>query len=283
MPWIDSLWPWRGAAIALLAAVAAALLARPLARPRLAALAAGIGLLAAWWSFFGLLTATPRQLPERLPLLVLALLLFAAAADALAARPRFAWAGGPLAALGALGAGWWMAGAPLHLPDLQRAAPALAGIAALAWLLALRAAPGWPAVLAALALAAALVVAAPPGPAVLLGAALPAAALGAWLGSRMVAARRGAAPPARGRKGAPAAIGRPGLAAALPLAGGLAALAALPVIGRGTPADWAAAAAPLAVLWLGPVLARLLPGRLGAPLGAVLAGGGAIGLAWLLR
>ncbi|MES2713633.1 MAG: hypothetical protein V4653_18790, partial [Pseudomonadota bacterium] len=54
------------------------------------------------------------------------------------------------------------------------------------------------------------------------------------------------------------------------------------VIGRGQPADWTAGFAPLLALWLGPVIGRRLPGRLGGALGWVLAAAPAVILAWFL-
>ncbi len=259
MDWTLLLWPWRGAVPAFLLALAVGVAARRLGRPALAGAAAGIGVLAGWWVTFGLLTASPRQLPERLPLLMLGLAVLVPAALRLAARA--AWIGPALAGLGAAGVGWWMAGAPLVAPDLARAWPVLAGVAALALGLALRLAGGWRGPLAAAALLGGLVAAGLPGPQPVLGAVLLAAALGAAAG--------GAA--------------APGVLAALPLAGGLAALAAIPVLARGAPADWAAGAAPAVALWLGGALGALLPGRAAAPVGAGLAGAAAVLAAWLLR
>ncbi|MDO9499351.1 hypothetical protein, partial [Falsiroseomonas sp.] len=122
------------------------------------ALALGAGVLLGWWWLFGALPASPRQLPERLPLLALAML--ALVALGLAWRRAPGWL---LPGLGVLGAGWWMAGAPRNLPDLTQAAPVLAGVALYA-LLALRLAR-WRAVLAAALLAAGLALAGPAGPA----------------------------------------------------------------------------------------------------------------------
>jgi hypothetical protein len=251
------LWPWRGAAVAFLLALGWGLAAWRLRRPRLAALAAGIGVLAGWWVTFGLLTATPRQLPERLPLLALGLVLLAGLGGGIAARWRVA--GPALAALGAIGVGWWMAGAPRTGADLSRAAPVLAGIAGAALLLALRVRGGAMAAVVAGALLGGLAAAAAPGPGVVLGAAVLGAALGA-LGQ-----------------------GAGGPLAALPLAGAVAALGALPLVARGAPADWAGAAAPLLAALAGPLLARWLPARLGAAGGAALAATPAVAISFFLR
>ena len=259
----QSLWPWRGAALAFVVALGLAWLGRQLGRlgPALAASAVGLGVLAGWWLVFGLLTASPRQLAERLPMLLLAMVVLAA----LLGLPARRWSrlAPALAALALLVAGWWMAGAPLTVADGQRAVPVLLGVAALGWVLALRATP-MHAPFAAAALLAGLWAAAMPGPQLVLGAALLAAALGGM----------GAASPL-------------GAVAAVPLAAGMAALAAVPVIARGGVADGFVAAAPVAVLWLGPWLATLLPGRLPrrlAPgLGAVLAAAPCVAAAYLLR
>jgi hypothetical protein len=252
------LWPWRGAALAFAVALGWALAALRL-RPRLVVMAAGLGVLAGWWLTFGLLTATPRQLPERLPLLALGLVLLAGFGSGVPVRGR--GVGLALTALGAAAAGWWMAGAPMTGADLRRAAPVLAGVAAAALLLALRGTGRWRSAVAAGALLAGLVGAAAPGPWLVLGAALLAACLGA------------------------AAIG-PGPATpvgALPAAGAVAALAALPVLARGTGADWAAALVPVAALGLGPVLARALPWRMHEALAATLAAGPLVAVSFFLR
>jgi hypothetical protein len=258
---LDSLRPWLAAVIAAAATLLAALAGRIVRRPLFGAAAAGIGVLAGWWFAFGLLTATPRQLPERLPLMMLVLVV----ATPLAARlaPRWRWAAWPLVGLGVLWVGWWLGGAPRTLADLQRAAPVLAGAAAAMLLLALRAAPRWALPVAAAALFAGLLAAAPPGPPRLLGAVVLAASVAA-----LAQPRGGAVHPAL---------------AALPMAGALAAVAALPVVGRGAPADWAAAAAPLAALWLGAPLGAWLARGAGAPVGALLVGAGCAALALLLR
>lgn len=251
----------RGPALALVVALGLALAARALRRPLPVGLAGGVAVLVGWWLTFGLLTASPRQLPERLPLLLLMLLLATLILLPLALRWRRL---APVAALlGALAAGWWMAGAPLVRADLQRAAPVLLAVASATLLLALRMAPRWSFLAAAASLLAGLLLVPLPGPPPVLGAVLVAAALGAaWV-------------PARG-EAAPAV-------AALPVAGAITGLAALPVIARGVPADWAVAAAPLCAVLLGIPLGGWLAGRTGAALGAILAGGGCAFFAFLIR
>jgi hypothetical protein len=268
MDWITALAaalaPWHAALVAGACAFGAAWLGRAAGRPALGAVAAGIGVLAGWWFAFGVLSASPRQLPERLPLLMLALVVAAPVFGAAARWRR--WLALPLAAMGAVWAGWWMAGAPMVPPDLLRAAPMLAGVAIATMLFALAGGPRWAGPVAAAALFAGLCLAPITGPHRLLGGALLAAAAMAAL-----------VPPGKGRT-PHAAL------AALPLAGALAALAAIPVMARGTAADLAVAAAPLAALLMGaPVGARFGGRHWGAPVGACLMGGLAAGVAFLLR
>ncbi len=257
---LDLLAPWHGALIAAALSLAVALAARRLGRPGLAVAAAGIGVLAGWWYGLGQLTASPRHLAERLPLLMLVAVLLAPVGT------RRAWLGWPVLLLVASWAGWWMGGAPRWPPDLLRAAPLAGGIAVLALALALAARMRAAMPIAAAALAGGLYAAALPGPQAMLGAALFAAVAAAAL------------VPARGA--APRLL-------ALPAAAGLAALAALPLVARGAPADWAAAAAPAAALLLGgPAGARLAGARRaarGAALGGALAGAGLVLAAWALR
>jgi hypothetical protein len=268
MDWITApaaaLAPWHAALVAGACALGAAWLGHAAGRPLLGAAAVGIGVLAGWWFAFGLLTASPRQLPERLPVLMLALVL-AAPLFGLAARWR-RWLALPLAAMGALWAGWWMAGAPMVLPDLARSAPVVVGVAIATLLIALAGGPRWAGPVAASALAAGLHMAPLPGPYRLLGGiVLAAAAMAALL---------------RPRKGN---IVHPVLTA-LPLAGALAALAAIPVMARGAASDFVVAAAPLAALLIGAPAGARLAGRMwGAPVGAGLAGGMATYVAFLLR
>lgn len=166
---------------------------------------------------------------------------------------------GPLAALGLLGAGWWLAGGPLTPADLGRAGVPLLALAALgaAALLALRGPV--PAAAALALLAAGLWLYGPPGPWWALALVAAAAALGALPG------------------------GGWGPAPALPLAIGLAALAAGPVLARGGGTDWLVAAAPFAALWIGPGLGARIGGRSGTPLGWAIAGGLPLIFVWLLH
>jgi len=268
MDWIPALAatlaPWHAALVAGACEIGAAWLGRAAGRPLLGAAAAGIGVLAGWWFSFGVLTASPRQLPERLPLLMLGLVLTAPLFGA-AARWR-AWLALPLAAAGALWAGWWMAGAPMILPDLTRAAPVLAGVAIATLLLALSGGPRWSGPVAASALFAGLQLAPLAGPYRLLGGALLAAAA-------IVALVR----PGKGKMAHP-------VLTALPLAGALAALAASPVVARGAASDFAVAAAALVALLLGaPAGARVAGRKWGGVVGAGLAGGSMACVAFLLR
>jgi hypothetical protein len=242
---VDQLGPWEVPAIAAALALGLALAGWKLRLAWLAGVAAGIGVLGGWWFGLGLLTASPRHLAERLPLLVLVLVLVAPLGGA---RRWLAW---PALLAGALWAGWWMGGGPRWWPDMQRAAPAILGIAAATLLLARLPAPRWALPVAAAALLGGLLAAGLPGPHVMLAAALLAATAAFVI-------------PSRG--------GDPALSA-LPVAGALAALAALTVLARGSPADWAAAAAPLAVV---------IGARFG-PLGGGAAGGLALLAALALR
>ncbi|MBR0672957.1 hypothetical protein GXW76_17395, partial [Roseomonas soli] len=90
--------------------------------PRLAAAAAGVGLLAGLAAVLGVINASPRQLVERLPVLAV----LGLAAGFLAAGGRVRQVAGIL--LGLLGGAWWMAGAPLHPDSLWRAAPVALGL-----------------------------------------------------------------------------------------------------------------------------------------------------------
>ncbi len=205
-------------------AAAGGVVARQARSPGLGGMLMGLGLLVGLAWTFGALQASPRQLPERLPMLALGLLLPAA----LAARwPRAAWAA---AAAAALGAGWWLAGAPLWWPDAERVAPVALALAAGAGLAMAALRGPWQAPVLAAGLALLLHVTAPRGPwadvALLLGAAgLAAAAFGRAL------------PPA-------------GWIALGPL---MAAVAAGPVLAIGRGADWAVPAAlvcAVALAWL---------------------------------
>jgi hypothetical protein len=253
---LDALLPWRGVLAGLLVALGWAGLFRLLRRPDIAGLGAGVGLAAGWLLTLGVLTGSPRQLPERL----LALALGGALAGlVLALAGRRAWLGMLLAAIGLAGAAWWLAGGPLTQADLRRTGVVVLALVALgaAALLALRGPLPAAAALALLALG--LWLFGPAGPWFVLALVGVAAALGAWPG------------------------GGWGMAAALPVAIGLAALAAGPVLARGGSADWLVASAPLAALWLGPVLGGRIGGRAGEPIGWAIAGGLPVFFVWLLH
>ena len=252
------LWPWRGGVLALLLALAWAAGLRLARQPALAPAATALGLALGWVVTIGLVTASPRQLAERLPLLALALVLLALPVAGLA-RGRAATLGTVMAWLTVLGAAWWMAGGPTHVPSLLATLPVLACVAAYGAALLWRLGGADDGAKAALALLGGLLAAGGFGPQPMLAVCL----LGAAFGAALAGAGGGPAP-------------------RLALAPAMAALAAVPVIGRGQPADWAAAAAPLLALWLGPVIGRRLPGRLGPLLGWVLAAIPAIALAWFL-
>lgn len=252
---LDSLLPWKGAVAALVAALAWAGLLRLAGRRDLAALGAGAGLALGWVVVLGLPVASPRQLAERLPALALAGLI-AGLVLTLLGRGR-AWVLGGVG-LAVLGAGWWLAGAPLDAADLRRGALALLALVLLVAALLEASSPARAAFAATLLLAG-LWLSAPFGPWQVLAAAALAAALGGFAG--------GAAW---------------GAAASLPVAAGLAGLAAGPVLARGAAGDWLTAAAPVVGLWLGPVLGARLGGRFAPALGWVVAGGLPLLFKWLL-
>lgn len=249
---------WRGFVIAAAVALLVAGVGRLLKRPRLAAAAAGIGLVAGFIAVSGVISASPRQLAERLPALgILALM-----AGLVAAVPRRGFRAAGLVLGVALGA-WWMAGAPLHPADAVRAAPV-----ALALLLAMGVVvwrggevPG--AAVAWAGLAAALIGAAARGP----QPAYALAGLGAVLGAALL--RGGMGPAAR-----------------VPVAIGLVGVAAVPLVARAAPADVAAAVAPGLALLAGPPaarrLGRWLPPGVAAWIGAALAAAPAVLAAFLL-
>ena len=222
-----SFLPWRGAAAGLVVALGWAGLFRLLRRPELAGLGAGLGLAVGWVLTLGLLTGSPRQLPERLPALAVGGVLVGLV---LVLAGRRGWLGAVLAALGVFGAAWWLAGGPLTQADLRRVGIVLLALAALgaAVLLALRGPV--PAAAAMALLAAGLWLFGPPGPWFVLALVGVAAALGA-----LPAGPWGSAGPAGGDRAR--------------------ALAAGPVLARGGAADWLMAAAPLAALWIGPARA----------------------------
>jgi hypothetical protein len=202
---------------------------RRLGLERLGGAALGVGAGLGFVLLLGLVLASPRQLPERLPMLVM-LLVPSALLLARAPGPVWLWR-----CVAVTAAAWWMAGAPVVAEDWRRAAPEMAGLAGVALLLLPRLGSS-PSVLAGGAvLLAALAAAALPGPGVALAACLAAAALGAALVR---------------------APGEPVVAATV-----VASLSAMPVMARGSLADWASLAAAPLCLWAGPPLAA----RLGLP------------------
>lgn len=247
----DSLAPYEGALLALLLGFGLAALLGVRGGAGWAGLALPLAALAGFVVTLGGVSASPRQLPERLPLLAAGAGL---AALLLAALPR-TWLALALLLAGAVAGGWWLAGAPLWPEDVRRAAPVWIVLALLVPLLYREGAGPWRGQMAALALAAALWAAGTPGPWWLLALVLAAAALPLLL--------------------AGTAMAEPGRLALAPL---LAALMAGPVLARGAPADWIAATAPL-VLLLGPHLTGRRAGWQAPVLLALLAAVPA-GLAW---
>ncbi len=233
---LDSLSFWLGPGLALVLSLGWAALFAGLKRPGLAALGLPLGFAAACWVVLGHVSASPRQLPERFPLLALGV---AAAALPVALAPS-GWLWAATAVVSGLGGAWWMAGAPLWGADVGRAVALLAALGVLLPALALEARERWAALGAAAFLAAGLAGAAAFGPWSALGAGLLLAAV-------------------------PALLLAPGPAALVPLAVLLGALAAGPVVARGAAADWLVLAAPLAALFVGQ---RLSP-RWGWVVGAV--------------
>lgn len=245
----DSLEDWRGPLLALLLALGwAALLRR---RGGVAELALPVAALLGWALVLGV-TATPRAMGERLPALLAGALVLALPLAFLRARLLAALLGG----LGALAGAWWLAGAPMAPGEAARAAPLLLAAALLMTLLMTETQPRFHAVGAAALGAGLVVLAAPPGPWVVLALTMLAAALGAL----------------------PAGWA-PGLALRLPLALALAAVLLGPVAARGAPADWLAALLAPGALLLAPRLA----GRAGPALAFGALAIVALGLAWLLR
>lgn len=243
---LDLLWPWRGALLAFLLALGWAGLWRALRRPDLAALGAGLGLAAGVVLTLGAVPGSPRQLPERIPVLVLGgaglgLVL------ALAGIRRGGVAAG-IAAAALLAGAWWLAGAPLDLPDSGRRSVGLTGLAVLLLALAIALRGPWQAAYAAALLAAGLWLAAPLGP----WLALAAVVLGAALGGA-VAGPDWAAP------------------ARLPVALGLGAVLAGPVIARGNALDWTVSAGPLLAIWAVPLLEAQFAARRARPVAWIVA------------
>jgi hypothetical protein len=143
--------------------------------PGLAGLGLGIGLLAGFWLLLGFGLASPRQLFERLPGLALGALILGVPLAMTAARPVHVVA----LAAAALGVGWWMAGGPLPLEDMRRAAPVWMAVSLAATLLLLENGGRWHGLVAAALLAALLALAEAPGPWMLLGLCVLAATAGA--------------------------------------------------------------------------------------------------------
>ena len=253
---LDILGPWSGALLGAAFALLVALLARATGRGALSGLAAPIGIAVGWAMTIGLVIASPRQIVERLPALAVASLPLGLLAGLVATRPALVWT---VTGLGALGCGWWMAGAPLHGPDLLRAAPTAAMVAGGTILAAVLLQTAWQPVAASLALALALSLSTLRGPQDALAIVAAAAVVAAGLGGTA-----------------------PSPAMRVPLAVMLAALAAIPPMVRGTLPDWMiAATAPLAIL-LAPLVARRLPPETAQILAAlIVAAPLLIAIAWL--
>jgi hypothetical protein len=257
---VDTLGPWQGAALALAAAFAWAGACRLLGRPHLGAAGAGLGLAAGLVLTLGSVTASPRQLPERLPLLAVAGAAGGLLLTLLGGGGRRDGVAAAAAALVLPAGAWWIMGAPQTLIDLHRVAvPALAVLVLLAALHSGLRGP-WQATGATAVLLAGLALSAPLGPWLFLAAVVLAASCGA-----AVAGPAWPAPPR------------------LPVALVLGALVAAPLLGRGAAADWTVAAAPLLALWVAPTLATRLPGRAAVPLAWIIAGGLPLVFTWLLR
>jgi hypothetical protein len=257
--------------VALVIALVLGLAAALAGRPRLAGVAAALGLTAALFLVYGVRMVTPRMLPERMPWLVLAAGLGGMVGELLGGRAMLA-AG--LGALTAFGGTWFMLGAPREMADLARVAaeagPVLAGFAVPLWrLVATRASSAS----AGFGLTGAGLLAAGlwAGGSAAVFPGLAASAGAAALGLLLAGAVRGAAAGLAGSLALGAAMG--GVVAAAGLAQ------------RGLPI-WAGCLAPLAGLALGPRAAGLLalaPGSAVASLaGPVLAGGPLVAAAWLL-
>lgn len=244
---LDSLTPYAGALLALAVSLIWALLLRGRGW---GALALPVAALAGFFWVMGGFSASPRQLPERLPLLAVAGLV---AALPLVLVPR-GWVAALLSVLAGLGTGWWMAGAPMVEADLRRVLPVALVLALLVPVLHREAAGPWRAQAAVLALVAGLWAAGAFGPWMILALVLAGAAVPLLLS--------GAAMPD---------------AARLPLVMLLVALLASPVLTRGAPQDWVAALAPLAVLLLAP---RFRGGQ--GLLVKLLCGAVPVAVAWLL-
>ncbi len=252
---------WRAGLIALLAALAAALIARMLGHRRLGAIACGVGL-AAGWAWLSNLPAWPRGLADRMPEMAM----IATAPAWFAGTRLFQRARTPTLVAVALLCGWWLAGAPHAVPALLRAGSVLAVLAGwtAATMLLLAEADPWRVTAAALALWAALSATGAPVVWTALALAPAAAALGAI-----------AAPPSAGIL-LPAAAGIGAVVGGSMVTGGLlryGRLGAVDFVGL----------APLAAVFLA---ARLLPrlrrlGALAAPLAGALALAGIVLLTYV--
>lgn len=245
----------RGAVVALAVTLAVLAAARLLRMPRLSTVAMALGVAAGCLAVTGVIAASPRQLAERVPMLAVLGLVAAVAVAAL--RPP--WLRVAAGAAGVIAGGWWMSGAPLHPDTLLRAAPVAAALAVAMGVAALRGS-GPTTTVAAAALAAGLALAAARGPHLAYALAVFGAVLGA------AAAGQAGGAPAR-------------VVSGLMLVG----VAAVPVLGRGAPADWAAAAAPALALLAGPWVGGRLPRRIGPWAGPALAAAPAIAAVVLLR
>lgn len=256
--WVSSPEAWHGAAMALAVALAWAGLLRLARRPDLAVLGAGLGLAAGVLLTLGTVTGSPRQLPERLPLLLLG----AAAAGLLAALLAGGGRRGRIAAailgLAVVAGSWWLAGAPMTAADLRRGAVPLLGLVVLLAVLAAGLRGPWEASGTAAMLLAGLWLTAPVGPWLVLATV----ALGASLGGVAGGAGWGAA--AR-------------IAPSLGLGG----LIAAPVLARGAPMDWTAAAAPVLGLLAAPALAAQFRARWAGFVAWIVAGGLPLLFTWL--
>jgi hypothetical protein len=261
-------WPaGRAPILAAVAALAALLAGRLLRLPLLQAAASGLALAVGWIVALGGVAVTPRLPAERLPALALAGLGAGVAADL--------WRrGGLVAAMLALVAGWWVAGAPRSEAETAAVLPHMACVV-LAVLLAVRllAAPASPWVIpaAALALWGALLAAGAPLPWTSLALVLLAATLGQVSGGQVSGGQ------ASGPRGA--------WAVRLPMAAALAGLAALVVLVPGRALHGGvmrvdlAALAPVVAVWLAPrLMSRVRWG--GGMLAALLAAAVAVALAW---
>ncbi|MBR0645865.1 hypothetical protein, partial [Plastoroseomonas hellenica] len=172
---LDSLWPWRAVPVALAVALLWVFGLRRAGQPALAPAGLGLGLAVGWMVTIGLVTATPRHLIDRLPMLAAGLALLGLVLAGIL-RGRLAGLGFPAAILAVLAGAWWMAGAPAWGAGLWRVLPVVLGVAAMGLALLLRLDGPSDGVRAGLALAAGLLAAGAPGPLPVLAVVLAAAA-----------------------------------------------------------------------------------------------------------